>query len=433
MKKALKRVFALCVALAVFSGAPVSAAVLNIIADDRDAMTAAVDAGLADAFNNGGDGLNVTVTGDFVSQFKASEGKFAPEEEYFMSTYPILKYKYTAGNDYIGLKMSQVRSEISFNYDPHTSVVDSFNVVYRVSKWHETPRETEYVVQFARENVAAILAGAETEYDKVKNIHDWMILNYDYAYSDTYNAKSHSAYGMLTNGRGVCSAYTLLFDVLCRTAGLQTRIVFSEKTYAVTGSTFFLHCWNMVCVDGVWYHVDVTWDDQPHLGNGVVYNYFLKSSDYFLKNSHLWDDREDGFGTPYPEAKRNHWNAPGASGSDNITRPIEGEKPKVVERVIGLESSVPEPVELPGESSAELPPVDSAASGSSVESALSGASPLIFVIAGAAFCAAVAVVAIIIVRSRKKRSAAEEPQPEQVVPKRSDVYDSYDSYDGFDN
>ena len=431
MKKALKRILAFAVALAFFSGTSVSASVMSIIVDDRDSMTASVDAGLRDAFNNGEDGVDLTITGGFVSQFKASDDRFAPEEEYFMSTYPILKYKYTAGNDYVGLKMSQVRTEVSFDYDPHTSVLETFNVVYRVSKWHETPKETEYVEKFAKDNVDSILAGAETEYDKVKNIHDWMILTYDYAYSDTYNSKSHSAYGMITNGRGVCSAYTLLFDILCRTAGLNTRIVFSEKTYAVTGSTFNLHCWNMVEVDGRWYHIDVTWDDQPHLGNGIVYNYFLKSSDYFLKNSHLWDDREEGFGTPYPEATRNHWNAPGASGSDNITRPIEGEKPKVVERAIGLESSVPEPIEL--ESSSSAPEPASSPASSEGEAASSGASPLIFAIAGAVFCAAVAVVAAVIVRSRKKRRGPAPEQEPPAAPKQSDVYDSYDSYDGFDS
>ena len=424
----MKRLISLLAALVLFTGTA-SASVLNIIADDRDSMVAAVDDGLRAAFHGGESEVVFTISGEFAAQFKAADDRFEPDEVYFTSNAPLQKFKYTEGNDYIGLKMSRVEWKVSYTYDPQTSVVDAFSVVCRVDKWHETPGETEYVERFARENVASIIADAETEYDKAKNIHDWIILNYDYAYSDTYNSKSHSAYGMLTNGRGVCSAYTLLFDVLCREAGLNTRIVFSEKTYAVTSSTFNVHCWNMVEVDGKWYHVDVTWDDQPHLGNGVVYNYFLKSSDYFLKNSHLWDDREDGLGTPYPEAKRNHWDVPGASGSDNITRPIEGEKPKVVERVIGLESSVPEPVELEDSSSAPEPPASSASSEGA--GGVSSLSPLLFVIAGAVFCAAVAVVAVIIAK-RGKRSAPPEEKPAS-APKQSDVYDSYDSYDGFDS
>ena len=432
MKITVKRVISLIAALVIFSGTAASASVLNLIADDRDSMIASIDAGLRDAFRGGESEVDLTVSGEFVSQFTASDDRFEPDEAYFTSNAPIQKFKYTEGNDYIGLKMSRVEWKVSFSFDPHTSVIDSFNIVCRVDKWHETPEETGYVERFARENIASILADAETEYDKAKNIHDWIILNYDYAYSDTYNSKSHSAYGMLTNGRGVCSAYTLLFDVLCRTAGLNTRIVFSEKTYAVTSSTFNVHCWNMVEVDGKWYHVDVTWDDQPHLGSGVVYNYFLKSSDYFLKNSHLWDDREEGLGTPYPEAKRNHGNVPGASGSDNITRPIEGEKPKVVERVIGLESSVPEPIEL-SDSSSSAPLPASSASSSEGAGGVSSLSPLLFILAGAVFCAAVAVIAIVIAKRGGKRSAPPSAEKPDGPAERSDVYDSYDSYDGFDS
>ena len=439
MNKTLKRLVAAAAALVIFSGTTVSASVLNIYVDSREEMIASVDGAISDAFNNRESEVNISIAGNFVGQFKASDGKFAPDEEYFMSTVPILKYKYTEGNDYTGLKMDQVATEAGFTYDQHTSVVNSFNIAYRVNKWHETPEETDYVNKFVSDNITGVLAGADTQYDKVKNIHDWMVLKYDYAYSDTYNAKSHSAYGMITNGRGVCSAYTLLFDAFCRAAGLRTRIVFSEKTYAVTGSTFVVHCWNMVEVDGIWYHIDVTWDDQPHLGKGVVYNYFLKSSDYFLKNSHLWDDRTDGIGTPYPAATRNNGNAPGADWSENMTRPIEGSKPQVVEKVVGSESSVPDVVEL-SESSAE--PV--IMSSDREVAASQSNSPIVAICAAVVLAAAVAVVLFVIFRRRGKHNktadvqaetAQTETKPDEVKkPEARDAsYDSYDSYDGFDN
>ena len=67
--------------------------------------------------------------------------------------------------------------------------------------------------------------------------------------------------------------------------------------------------------------------------------------------------------------------------------------------------------------------------------ALSGASPLLYVLAGAVFCAAVAVVAIFVVRFKRKRGkSAVDGESSQPQDKRGgDVYDSYDSYDGFDN
>ena len=426
MKKVFMRIAALFVFIFMVSSVSVSAySVMNLILEDRDSMVSSVDVGIDDAFSNGSSGIQFSMTGPFVEQFKAVDGKFTPDEIYFMSTDPILKYKYTEGNDYIGLKMHEVRSEVSFTYDQNSAIVNSFNVVYRVSDWHETPEETAFVENYARENIANIIGTAQNEYEKVKNIHDWIIVNFDYSYSDTYNEKSHSAYGMLTNKRGVCSAYTLLFDVLCRTAGIQTRIVFSEETYAVTGSSFSVHCWNMVYVDGYWYHVDVTWDDQPHIGNGIVYNYFLKSSDYFLKNSHLWDDRAEGMGTPYPEAKRNNGTAPGPSYNDNIARHIEGDKPAVIEKVTGLESSVPPVVELTSEESSEVivdpePQIDP-------DEDLY----MIVMVAAIVFVAVSAVVTVILLKKKKKRKAL--PQEAQGAENKAvSRDDSYDSYDGFD-
>ena len=43
-----------------------------------------------------------------------------------------------------------------------------------------------------------------------------------------------------------------------------------------------MHQWNMVCIDGTWYHVDVTWDDPtPDQGTHgeVSREHFLRSDD----------------------------------------------------------------------------------------------------------------------------------------------------------
>ena len=66
------------------------------------------------------------------------------------------------------------------------------------------------------------------------------------------------------NGTGqlVCSGYAGLFKLLCGYAGIETQ--------TLTNITTMSHDWNRVKVDGVWYDVDVTWDDC-----GWGYKYFL--------------------------------------------------------------------------------------------------------------------------------------------------------------
>lgn len=46
------------------------------------------------------------------------------------------------------------------------------------------------------------------------------------------------------------------------------------------------HTWNLVKVDGKYYNLDVTWDDQEN----VVYTYFLRS-DSFMEKSRTTENR----------------------------------------------------------------------------------------------------------------------------------------------
>ena len=61
----------------------------------------------------------------------------------------------------------------------------------------------------------------------------------------------------------------------------------------VTGETYVPHMWNMVKLDGNWYHVDVTWDkpaDELHklFPDVILYQYFM-ATDSVIKNTHIMD------------------------------------------------------------------------------------------------------------------------------------------------
>ena len=59
----------------------------------------------------------------------------------------------------------------------------------------------------------------------------------------------------------ICMGYSHTFAVLCKLAGIEVQRVYSNAMG---------HEWNRVKVDGIWYDVDVTWDDC-----GWGYTYFL--------------------------------------------------------------------------------------------------------------------------------------------------------------
>ena len=62
----------------------------------------------------------------------------------------------------------------------------------------------------------------------------------------------YTSYGAFVNHNAVCQGYALAFKVLMDRAGIPCCYVSSDAIN---------HAWNMVRLDGNWYHVDVTWDD----------------------------------------------------------------------------------------------------------------------------------------------------------------------------
>lgn len=81
-------------------------------------------------------------------------------------------------------------------------------------------------------------------------INDWLCENVSYDRSCTY----FSPEGALLHGKGVCNAYTRAFQLIAAECGLQVY-----RACGMAGKNW--HTWNTVRMDGNWYHVDVTWND----------------------------------------------------------------------------------------------------------------------------------------------------------------------------
>ena len=131
----------------------------------------------------------------------------------------------------------------------------------------------------ANEILAKVDPKAST-WEKVAFIHDYIALHYDYdhrVYSDDKDVKAqavYDAYNMLKEGIGVCQAYSLLTRYLLKKLGIECECVSCDGLN---------HEWNIVKLDGSWYHMDVTWDDRDDKGfyGQVSHEYFLASASYF--------------------------------------------------------------------------------------------------------------------------------------------------------
>ncbi|HZK39201.1 MAG TPA: transglutaminase domain-containing protein [Clostridia bacterium] len=170
----------------------------------------------------------------------------------------------------------------SYSFYPDSKIVFSVTFSYYYTPAAISPMKAEYEAAISKA-LSWIKPGMSIA-DKVLVMHDYLVLNTKYDYGNfltgTIPVMSHKAYGVLVKGVGVCDGYALAFK------DLMTRLDI-PVVYLVSNA--MSHAWNMVKLNGKWYHIDVTQDD-PVLpaANGwlnddydlegrVHHNYFLLS------------------------------------------------------------------------------------------------------------------------------------------------------------
>lgn len=118
------------------------------------------------------------------------------------------------------------------------------------------------------EKAEELLRGLEgkSDFDKAVILHDRLASRIKY----TDGGNSHNMYGGLVEGKAVCEGYSRAYQYLLHLAGIDSVIVEGASNNPSNDSPED-HAWNIVKIDGKYYHVDLTWDDQ---GDNVYHAYF---------------------------------------------------------------------------------------------------------------------------------------------------------------
>lgn len=125
-------------------------------------------------------------------------------------------------------------------------------------------------VKEEKEAVVALVDENMSDLEKVMAIHNYIVSNHEYDYTYTI----YDIYGFFTQRTGTCSAYAKAMTYFLRELGIECSYARSDEMN---------HVWNVVKLDGMWYHIDATWDDpNDRVGYGS-YKYFLKSDEHFRK------------------------------------------------------------------------------------------------------------------------------------------------------
>ena len=84
------------------------------------------------------------------------------------------------------------------------------------------------------------------------------------------------AYGLITEGRGVCDGYSKLFNAYMRELGIESRMVVG---YIAGREAEGLHSWNVLDIGGTTYTCDLTW---AVTGSGSDISRILVQDDSFM-------------------------------------------------------------------------------------------------------------------------------------------------------
>ena len=151
---------------------------------------------------------------------------------------------------------------INLSSEQDNEMMDNYKYAMKVSK------------EFINNNIKEDMTDIEKEAIISKYIVDWLDYDYD-RLSDDYNSEDYFA--CFKTKIGVCENYSNMFNILANLAGLESYPARSIKEDPFSVG----HAWNVVKIDGKYYHVDLTWYDSNRN------NQFINASTKTMNSLHI--------------------------------------------------------------------------------------------------------------------------------------------------
>lgn len=161
------------------------------------------------------------------------------------------------------------------SYDKLSITINGFGKISIVINPLYNQEQIDYINTKVDEIISQKIKSTMTIREKIRVIHDYIIniTTYDKERAtaiennvDMKNNYSNIAYGILIANKAVCGGYSDLMAIFLNRFGVDNFKISTTN-----------HVWNLVKLDGVWYHLDLTWDDPvvPDNGNYVIYDHYL--------------------------------------------------------------------------------------------------------------------------------------------------------------
>lgn len=146
-------------------------------------------------------------------------------------------------------------------------------------------QEDKETLSMARDVLDEIIEDGMSDYEKEEAVYKWLVANIGHGSRSVISRpgmgrSAFTPHDVLSTRSAVCVGYATTFRLFMNMLGMDCHIVHNEY-----------HSWDLVQLDGDWYHVDVYSD-----AYGVPYGNF-NMTDLVAKAGHSWDE------SALPEAK----------------------------------------------------------------------------------------------------------------------------------
>ncbi len=186
-----------------------------------------------------------------------------------LSTLPTIKELYLQFNPLDGLNALTSLGEGAKVY-----ILDSKNPLAKLDA--TTLLECDQVLKKATEITKKLIKSGMSDFEKEIILHDYLVMHTQYDSVSLVNLISsdycHSAYGALVLGKAVCDGYAKALEIMLNMVGVECTMV-TGISYNYEGRPIG-HAWNIVKIDGKYYHLDATGNDLDGKKGEISHKYF---------------------------------------------------------------------------------------------------------------------------------------------------------------
>lgn len=220
---------------------------------------------------------------------KVSAEAFKYLENYYFKTYSnamILRRKD------VYYENGQLKKDSPVDVEPTSFIKDLDNYSWGLSK-EENDKLRKKVHEISDKIISEIIKPGMTDYEKIYAINQYMVDNV------TYDFSNRGLWDAFLYKKGVCDTFAHCTGLLLEKAGIESVYIIGYAQvdgrgdideYEIMGYSNNSHAWNLVKLNGKYYHLDTTWNRGLAYEDASLpfsYDYFLLSDEQ-IQLDHAW-------------------------------------------------------------------------------------------------------------------------------------------------